>query len=285
MRETRMRIIHRISFNRDRDVGVRFDDLGVKLKVGDILAVFEAAEADPQWPAIQIILDEFKCLDLVRTEFSEDELETSDLLKMNPGWMSGYPMPDMEFGYRQMTYDLTDHCHDCGIGFVQKAPFRMRGEPKWGKYHVLMLNWVFDEFFVRPEVWEQVFRKYGVPCMPVLKHRTGQPLETVVQLKIDIFATAPLKLGDAPYETCPTCHRTKFLPHRRGFFPAFTARQTADMFKTREYFGSGASAHHEIIVSSRLFREITDNKLKGVQFAALEKNVEQGAATHVGGDD
>jgi hypothetical protein len=45
--------------------------------------------------------------------------------------------------------------------------------------------------------------------------------------------------------------------------------QNADIFKTQEYFGSGASADHAVIVSSRLFREITSNKFKGVQFAPL----------------
>lgn len=265
-----MKIIHRVSFNRDRDIRNRFEDLGVKLKVGDILAVFEASESDPGWSAIQAVLDECRCLDLVRTEFTKDELEKSSLLMMRPGWISGYPMPDTDFGYRQATYDLIDYCSHCGIGFRQKAPFRMRGEPKWGKYHVLMLNWVFDEYFVRPGVWEGVFRKYGVDCMPVLKNKAGQPLETIVQLKIDTYATASLKMGAVPYETCPTCHRTKFLPHRRGPLPPFPARQDADIFKTREYFGSGALAHREVIVSSRLFREITNNKLKGAQFCPVE---------------
>lgn len=264
-----MQIIHRVLFNRNEAVESKLEDLGVKLNRGDILTFFEAAETDPDWSAIRAIAEEANPLDHVGTRFSKDDLERSDLLQMNPGWMSGYPMPDMDFGYEQMTYDLADHCSHCGIGRLQKAPFRMRGEPKWGKYHVLMLNWVFDEYFVRAEVWERVFRKYGVDCMPVLKHKTGQRLETVVQLKIDTFATAPLKVGDAAYEICPTCHRKKFLPYCRGFFPPFAAKQKADMFKTEEYFGSGASAHHEIIVSSRLFREITSNKLKGVQFAAL----------------
>jgi len=267
-----MEIIHRMSFNRNKDIEKRLDDLGVALDLsGDILATFEVAESDSAWLAIQSVAKEADPLDLVRTEFTEDELEKSHLLMMRPGWISGYPMSDMDFGYRQMTYDLTDYCSRCGIGFKQKSPFRMRGEPQWGKRHVLMLNWVFDEFFVRPEVWERVFRKYGVQCMPVLKHKAGQPLETVVQLNIDTYATAPLKMGDAPRETCPTCHRTKFLPHRRGYVPSFTAKQNADIFKTQEYFGSGASAHHEIIVSSAVFREIRKNQLKGVLFAPLEE--------------
>ena len=271
-----MDIIHRVSFNCSRNVKGRFEALGIQLEiVENTLAVFEASESDPTWPAIQAIIKEADLLDLARTEFTKDELERSHLLMMRPGWISGYPMSAMDFGYRQTTYDLTNYCSQCGIGFRQKAPFRMRGEPRWGKRHILMLNWVFDEFFVRPEVWERVFRNYGVQCMPVLKHRTGQPLESVVQLKIDTYATAPLNMGDACHETCPVCHRRKYLPHRRGYFPAFATKQDADIFKTQEYFGSGASGHHEVIVSSCLFADITNNQLEGVLFAPLE---ETGAA-------
>ena len=265
-----MDIIHRVSFNCNRDVKGRFEDLGVEMQiVENTLAVFEVSEGDPTWPAIRAMIKIYDLVDLARTEFTEDELERSHLLMMRPGWISGYPMSAMDFGYRQTTYDLTGYCSRCGIGLKQKAAFRMRGEPKWGERHVLMLNWVFDEFFVRPEMWDRVFRNYGVQSIPVLKYKTGQPLDTVVQLRIDTYATAPLRMGDAPYETCATCHRTKFLPHRRGYFPPFTDEQKADIFKTHEYFGSGASAHHEIIVSSSLFREITNNHLKGVLFAPL----------------
>ena len=101
-----MQTIHRVSFNRDEDVKHRFKNLGIKLKVGDILVVFEVTETDPNWPVIEAIIKEYDLLDFVRTEFTKGELEASDLLKMNPGWISGYPMPDMDFGYLQITYDL-----------------------------------------------------------------------------------------------------------------------------------------------------------------------------------
>jgi len=70
------------------------------------------------------------------------------------------------------------------MGLVQKAPFRMRGEPKWGTKHILQMNWVFDEFFVRIEVWDKVFRKFGIEKLPVVQHKTDKPLESVVQLKV-----------------------------------------------------------------------------------------------------
>ena len=78
-----MRIVHRVSFNHSQNIG-RFERLGVRPKVGDILAVFEIAEDEPNWPAVQAVVDEFGCADLVRTEFTENELEGSALLRMDP---------------------------------------------------------------------------------------------------------------------------------------------------------------------------------------------------------
>ena len=197
-------------------------------------------------------------------------MRQADFLEMGTTWNWDYPKPEKDFGYIGVTYDVTDYCSKCGVGAKQIAPFRFRGEPKWGRRHILQVNWVFDEYFVLPEVWERLFKKYGVECMPVVKHKTGQPLESVVQLKIDTRATAPLRIGDTPHETCLFCHRVKY-HSLRGFFPPFVVRQTADILKTREYFGSGGQAFQRVIVSARLFREIADHKLKGVTFAPLAK--------------
>ena len=62
-------------------------------------------------------------------------------------------MPDHDFGYQLATFDLSDHCESCGIGRSQRVPFRIRGEPSWGKNQVPQLNWVFDEYFATPAAW------------------------------------------------------------------------------------------------------------------------------------
>lgn len=270
-----MKILHRIAFHADEDAIKELDRLQVKYNTRPAAPKwiwFDIAESDPVWPRLEPLLMVWGAMpSWVHTDFTTLEKRQADLLEMMSAWNWDYPKPEKDFGYMKVTYDASNYCRKCGTGAKQIAPFRFRGEPRWGRKHILQVNWVFDEYFVLPEVWEHLFKKHGVECLPVLKHQTGHPLESVVQLKIDTYATAPLKIGDAPYETCPVCHRVKYLPWCRGFFPPFATRQTADIFKTQEYFGSGGAADHGVIVSARLFREITDRRLKGVDFAPLQK--------------
>jgi hypothetical protein len=234
------------------------------------LAIFDVEESSPAWSELQPLMADWSALDMIRTEFSVAELKQADHLQMGPGWHHGYPQPDDDFGYVNRTYNLQTYCPVCGIGGDQSAPFRMKREPKWGKRQILQLNWVFDEFFVQPQVWRDVFQPFGIEMLPVLEHRSGQELKTVVQLKIVSGASSRLLLGEAPFQRCESCHRTKYLPLTRGKFPAVAVAPDSQIIKTHEYFGSGGSAWNAIIISADLFRQIDKHKVKGVRFTPLE---------------
>jgi rRNA maturation protein Nop10 len=231
---------------------------------------FDIDESHRGWPTLQPLISQWNAVDIAHTEFSASERATAKYFQMSPAWHCGYPQPDGDFGYLGATYDLKAYCPSCGIGKTQAAPFRIKGEPKWGKKHVLQLNWVFDEYFVRPATWEQAFRPLGVGCSPVLDHRTGHELQTIVQLDIKLTANSGLSMGDNhPSEICGSCGRKKYLPISRGFFPALTMDPAIHMCRTQEYFGSGASAWHAIVVSSRLYDTVQSHKLSGVTFVPL----------------
>ena len=176
-------------------------------------------------------------------------------------------MPEDDFEYEKVCYDLSDFCNKCGIGKVQVKPLRMKAEPKWGKKHILQLNWIFDEYFTLPDVWESTFKPFGIDCKPVIHHRSGKELETVVQLDVAKIAKSSLQFTDEHrYAICGDCNRKKYLPIVRGPYPLFEQQPSDHMLKTQEYFGSGASAKKAIMVSSTLFRQIKQHKLKGVEF-------------------
>ena len=139
----------------------------------------------------------------------------------------------------------------------------MKNEPPWGRRSVMRLNWVLDELFVRPEVWESVFRPFGLEHQPVLRHRTGAPLESVVQLIIP--QATSLDVSDFPSTSCAQCGRNKYHPVCHGPFPA-PSNMEAPMAKTREYFGTDGTAFNEIIVSRYLYKQIKDAGLKGAEF-------------------
>ncbi len=202
-----------------------------------------------------------RAVDIVSTHFSKEELAAARWLALEPSWHHGYPQPDEgRFGYREVTCEVADFCEQCGIGLRQKAPFRMKSEPKWGRNGILQLHWVFDEFFVRPEVWSTVFHPNGVGCRPVLDAK-GAELKTVVQLVIQ--EEVDVVVEDLATEHCAHCGRVKSLPVTRGAFPPLANEPSARMAKTREYFGSGASAHRGVLVSQEVARALAAKKVRG----------------------
>lgn len=262
-----MRIIHRISFNIGRVEQEQLSALGIDVQVG--LATFEIEESDPSWPQVKAMSDACHAVDLVRTEFTDAEVRQAAFVELVPTWHWGYPQPESGFGYLNATYDLTAYCSLCGVGKRQVAPFKTSSEPKWGKSQVLQLNWVFDEFFVRPEVWKGTFEPRGIPCRPVIHHRTGNELETIVQLVIEPVAQSTLGIPEEhSKEICERCHRTKYQPISRGFFPGFVSDPgAAALCRTKEVFGTGASAWNAVIASGELGRQM---RLKGIKLVPLK---------------
>jgi hypothetical protein len=129
---------------------------------------------------------------------------------------------------------------------------------------------VFDEFFVKPEIWDRVFKSCGIGCRDVLHVKSGERLKSVVQLVIP-EGNIPLVMDDNyPYKQCEKCSSKKFLPISRGFFPALLENVSLPMFKTKEVFGSGKESHKAVIVSKHLYSLIAGNKLKGVEFHPLK---------------
>ncbi|WP_155826377.1 hypothetical protein [Leptospira alstonii] len=149
----------------------------------------------------------------------------------------------------------------------QKLPFQMKKEPKWGRNGILQLNWIFDEYFTTPEIWMSVFQPIGIACRPVID-RKGVELKTVVQLVVKEevgIVTTFLR------EKCSSCGRMKFLPVTRGPFPPLEERPLASMVKTKEYFGSGGSAHRSVLISQQLTQILRLQKVQGAAVKPVKR--------------
>ena len=266
-----MIIVHKISLRPTENQRIELESLGVRLPPGIALpgggapyVVFDIEESDPMWDAIKRLVQQWDVGDTVSTRFSACEVSAAQWLEIVPDWHHGYPQPnELDFGYRRATYDLIDRCEQCGIGMVQRAPFQMKGEPKWGRRGILQLNWVFDEYFVTPEVWAGVFKPHGIASRNVMSTK-GVELKTVVQLVVE--EEASVSVGDLVRETCPACDRPKYQPHTRGFFPALMTEPTHPIVKTVEWFGSGGAAGKRVLLSQGLVRAMTAIKLRGAVF-------------------
>jgi hypothetical protein len=257
-----MQIIHRISVSSSPDVQRELVQLGISVADSGFVS-FDVDESNEAWPELAEWVARRRAVDVASTRFSKKEIADARWLELVPDWHHGYPQPNEDvFGFRQATYDLADWCDRCGVGMKQVAPFQMKGEPKWGRKGILQLNWVFDEYFATPDAWALVFKPHGIECRPVLNTK-GDELRTVVHL-VSQGEVGVVPQGLATEEAaCSSCGRTKYLPVARGRFPAMKEEPSTAMVTTKEYFGSGASAHRRVLVSQAVAHSLTAAKLRG----------------------
>jgi hypothetical protein len=240
--------------------------LGIELAAGPgggetALIAFDVEETHPHWAELFALFQKWNVSDVSWSEFSNEEIQAARWLTLLAAWHHGYPQPDQgSFGYLTATYDLAEYCSECGTGLKQKAPFQMKAEPVWGHKSVLQLNWIFDEYFVKPEVWQSVFAPFGVECRPVT-NIAGAELSTVVQIVVN--QQSAIVADDLPYKKCIKCARVKYVPVTRGQFPRLLHEPNAHMVKTTQYFGSGRSAFRQVIVSQEISRALASGKIRG----------------------
>lgn len=229
----------------------------------------DASESARNWPDVEAWMQRRRPSDLVSTRFTDGEIAAAPWLGLKAQLHQGFPQPrDGEFGYLDVTYDTRDHCSACGIGLRQKAPFQMKGDPNWGRRGILQMHWVYDEYFVRPAVWEAVFRSFGVEARPVTKP-SGATLPGVVQLVVgEVVPVVVDGLGPARGDelVCGVCGRTKYGSVVRGPLPGPRVEPRSHLAWSAEWFGSGASAWHEVLLSRELAAAIRDAGVRGATF-------------------
>jgi len=203
-------------------------------------------------------------------EFTKDELKKSVLSAKNGHHINGYPMPDIDGGYKELTYDLTNYCPTCGIGLEQKSAFRLKNVPPTGKKQIFALNWVFDELFVEKMVYDTVFKPLGLSFREVLKYKKDLPFENTVQLIIP-ETQEKLNLKDYPIEVCSSCGKIKYLAMPQGFYPMYK-NIISPIFKSHEYFGSGASAFKRIFLTKDLRDKLIKLKIEKENWYIPTKN-------------
>ncbi len=266
-----MKILHTLTFPKENHIEAQLARIGIKSR-DSIILNFQIFEHDTLWPKISELCAQYNPVDIVKTTFSRSELKQADHLLLIPSWHHGYPMLDDDFGFLNITFDTTDYCTVCGIGRQQNGPFRMKAEPKWGRRSILQLNWILDEYFVKPEVYANVFEPFGIPSLEVLHYKTNEPLTGVLQLILAETSQSLLEISAQPSESCPKCGRKKFLPLIKGPFPGFVSSPgCAQISKTQEIFGSGGSANKRVVVTQELYSAMFEAKVRGVEFHVIEK--------------
>jgi hypothetical protein len=265
-----MELIHHIVLKRSDPNLAEYQRAGVMVGSGPLgISVVDISENDSRWPEVAALVEKFEpAVDMVFTQFTDSELHAADYLSVRASWHNGYPQPEDDFGFLQTTYDLAAYCDTCGTGARQVAPFRIRRPPAWGRRSFFGLNWVFDELFTKPEVWKKHFEPLGIGCREVLQHKTGEVIDSVVQL--EITEVVDLNVTDPRYETCKKCDRKKFHPNVIGFRPK-PERTEVSAFRSSQYFGSGHEARRLVLFAKEVFEGVYKAGLKGIDFSACAK--------------
>lgn len=259
-----MRIRHRIGVTPDSRVSILLKQVGIQAPIGKLL-VFDYYEDKSGWSTIENIMSQVECVDSVFTEYSNAELRRADWLCMVPTWHHGYPMPDNSGEFIKATYELSNYCTSCGVGAVQKCPFRMRKEPVWGRHSILQLNWIFDVFFIQPQLWDSVFRPLNVSFVPVMNTTGTRVLESVVQIEVTDSVTVPTR-ADSALSKCKSCGRTKYSPQLRQPLRIGCVPGQTHILYSAEWFGSATSAHRKVIISKSLFDRMQNYGVRGASW-------------------
>src|SRR5262249_26729361 len=139
----------------------------------------------------------------------------------------------------------------------------------------LQLNWVFDVLFVRPEVRDALaeLSLSGIAFQPALRHRSGQPLKSLLQLVVTTTLQPGLGAAGLQSVTCKPNNEEPPIPRRmagalryapdypfcgrvKHHFPiggiclqAQALAHAPPIALTHEWFGSGGLAFRAIVAS------------------------------------
>ena len=260
-----MKIKYKVSFWVDKDAQNMIKELknfGMIFKKDD----FKVIEFSDDQQDCELLKAIFKKYDIdldKRSIFSDEDKINSDYLMTQATWHYGYPQP--EDYYLEACYDLLNYCSECGIGKQQINPLRFSKEPKWGRRHFLQLNWILDEYFVPPQVYNSWFKNLNIGFKNVINHKSNIILENTYQLDIPTVE-CDLLVDSFVLDVCKKCFRKKYRPIFVGKYPALKQKTQLPIFKSKEFFGSGARAYNLIYINNYLYKKMIDKKIEGLNF-------------------
>lgn len=274
-----MEIKHRICISpkRDSKAWKKLQKLGIKMEeVGDgkivRLNYFEINESNLLWPKVEKIISSAGILATTETVFTKEEIQSAEWVRVRPGHVWGYPMPDLDGSWSTISFNAGKECSACGIGREQIAPIRLKSEPKMGRNHFMAINWTFD-LFSRPEVISTMLREgiSGFEEMQVVHHKSMESLKTVKQLRILNELPGGI-INDNLTKVSSACNHIKYLGLSRGMYrfsrDAFNG--VADFVRSHEWFGSGHQALQLVFASSVFVNLYLENEWKGLCLAPIE---------------
>ena len=250
----------------------------ISYEPGEILSCLDIYESDPHWIFIAEQIKQCNLLCRSETVFTKEELCNTEWLSMRSQWRFGYPQPEDDFNYENITYTRRNYCPKCSSGLKQTNPFRIKKAPKWGKRHFAELNWVGDELFVDDTAVTVLTQEgiTGISFLEVQNKKGAEIFSNIRQLQVETVLDLGLQTDSASVREvtlCPECGIPKFLLNGIGMlsFRKEIFENQPDVVKTGEIFGSDHYAARIILVRQKVYQTILRNKLeRGLVFEPIE---------------
>ncbi len=252
-----MKIKHHIGGDWSTDQINLLKGYGIYLKEG--ISTFEIEEGSV-YTELQPFFKNWGVLDVIYAEFTKKEKKDALLSIKNGRHEYGYPMPNLNFDYKKLTYNLQDYCEICGVGLKQKDAFRIKSIPLGGKKPIFGLIWIYDELFVERKIYDEIFLPIGIKYRDVYQYKNNIPFSEIVQLIIP-ETEENLNLENFNKEICSECGRIKYEAMPLNFYPIYKDN-IAPIFKSYEYFGSGSNAFKRIFFEKGLRDRLIELKIE-----------------------
>lgn len=274
-----MKVIHRVAVHprANKKACTELAGIGIDLHNISIRGVvqggwFEIGEVDPKWADAKKIIARYDLPAMTEKRFTEEEVRSAEWVQVRADYMWGYPMPADEMGYRSVSFDPARECPECGSGQTQVAPLRLAGEPSWRGRAFLGIYWI-QGLHARPDVVE-CMREQGLSGFdvgPILNHKTGQPLRTVVQLRF------PHEIGHGLIDSNlerdnPRCGHVKYIGASQEMyrFRADSLDGCPDFAQAAQWFGAMHLAV-KVVLASQVFANLyLDRSWKGLRLEPVE---------------
>lgn len=275
-----MQIVHRISYNAKTHskVGKKLRELGIKPYLSGnervvLLEYFDIAEDNILWPKVEKILSSSELkISPTWTVFTKEEILAAKWVSIHPDYVWGYPMPDMDGGWKKISYTADKECSVCGIGLKQIAPINLREEPKLKENDFMMINWTF-EIFARYSVLKTLidFGIKGIEILPPIINDTGQNSTLIGQMKV-ICENKPCLIENNLDIERFACGHSKYRGLTRGMYKFVKGgfENVPDIIKTYEWFGNGHFAMQLTLASAKFVQLYYRNEWKGLMLSPIE---------------
>lgn len=248
-----MKVFREISNNWNKEQVELLRQYGIDVEVGcNWFRIYDVK----MYLKLQPLFRKWEVLDTHGTSFSKKEILSAEYCVIERCKTCGYPMPDDDQSYLYNTYETKCMCCRCGIGAVQKDDFRVNKIPK---YPIWELGWIYDELFVRNDIYEKIFKPIGVESRPLKMYKNDSVIESYVQLVIPTIDES-LDLSNYESLTCNECGMTKYDPMTYGYYP-LQEHPLSYIYKSKEFFGDGFSASRKIFISAAICEKLIENRV------------------------